>query len=148
MNVDTADLWTCPSCRKRFVTRNMWHSCGQHTVAQFMEGKSETAWAYWERLNEMVAKCGPYSVVANKTRIGFMVRVRFAGISAVSDRGMSLSFWLKRRVDDPRFRKVEHYGGTDYGHHLRVTALDELDSQVQEWLCMAYEVGCQRATGG
>lgn len=145
MTVDTSDLWTCPNCEKRFVTRNMWHSCGPHTIDEFMAGKSEQAWAYWNRLREMVGKCGPYSTVANKTRVGFMVRVRFAGVSAVSDRGMSLSFWLKQRIDDPRFRKVEHYGGNDYGYHIRVRSLDELDDQIQHWLCMAYEVGCQRA---
>lgn len=110
-----------------------------------MAGKSDVAWAYWNRLNELVGTCGPYSVVANKSRLAFMVRVRFAGVGAVSDRGMSFAFWLKQRIDDPRIRKVEHYGGNDYGYHVRVTSLDQLDDQVQEWLCMAYEVGCQRA---
>lgn len=140
----TSDLWTCPSCRKRFVTRNMWHSCGAHTVDEFMAGKSERSWAYWNRLCGMIDACGPSSVIANKTRIGFMVRVRFAGISAVSDRGMSLSFWLKRRIESPRFRKVEHVGGRDWLYHVRIESLDALDGEVQHWLCMAYEVGCQR----
>ena len=110
-----------------------------------MAGKSDHAWAYWNRLQDIVRDCGPYSIVANKTRIGFMVRVRFAGVSAVSDRGMSLAFWLKEKIDHPRFRKVEHYGGSDYGYHIRITSLDQLDDQIREWLCMAYEVGCQRA---
>ncbi len=144
MDVDTSDLWVCPSCRKRFVTRNMWHSCGNHTVEAFLEGKSDVARAYWDRLCELVGNCGPYSIVANKTRLAFMVRVRFAGMSAVSDRGMSFAFWLKRRIDSPRFRKIEHYGGSDWGYHVRVASLDHLDDEVQEWLCMAYEVGCQR----
>lgn len=145
MSVDTSDLWTCPSCQKRFVTRNMWHSCGNHSVEQFMAGKSQTAWEFWNRLQEMVARCGPYSIVANKTRIGFMVRVRFAGISAVSDRGMSLGFWLKEQLASPRFRKVEHVGGRDWIYSLRIKSLDELDDELQCWLCMAYDVGCQRA---
>lgn len=110
-----------------------------------MAGKGDIAWAYWKRLEEMIGVCGEYSIVANKTRLAFMVRVRFAGVGAVSSRGMSLSFWLKKRIDHPRFRKVEHYGRNDYGYHLRVTSLDELDDQVQEWLCMAYAVGCQQA---
>lgn len=58
MGVDTSDLWTCPSCGKRFVTTNSWHSCGRHTVEQFMEGRGDTAWAYWNRLCEMVGRCG------------------------------------------------------------------------------------------
>lgn len=110
-----------------------------------MEGKGEKAWAYWDHLQEMVANCGPHSVVANKTRLVFMVRVRFAGMSAVSDRGMSFAFWLKQRIDSPRFRRVEHYGGNDWGYYLRAESLEDLDDEVQRWLCMAYEVGCQRA---
>lgn len=144
MGVDTSDLWTCPSCGKRFVTTNSWHSCGRHTVEQFMEGRGDTAWAYWNRLCEMVGRCGEYSIVANKTGIGFMVRVRFAGISAVSERGMTLRWWLKERIESPRFARVEHYGGRDWGYRLRVTSLDQMDAEVQAWLCMAYEVGCQR----
>jgi hypothetical protein len=47
--------------------------------------------------------------VANKTRLAFMVRVRFAGMGAVSERGMSFPFWLKERIESPRFRKVEYH---------------------------------------
>ncbi len=144
MDVDTSDLWACPSCGKRFVTRNMSHSCGPHTVDQFMEGKGPQAWAFWNRLQEVVAACGPYSIVANKTRLEFMVRVRFAGMDAVSERGMSFSFWLKERIDSPRFRKVVLYGRTDWVHHLRINSLDDLDDEVQGWLCRSYQVGCQR----
>jgi hypothetical protein len=145
MDVDTSDLWTCPRCGKRFVTRNMSHSCGSHTVEQFMAGKGPLAWAYWERLTEMVGNCGPYIVVANKTRLEFMVRVRFAGMDAVSERGMSMSFWLKERIESPRFRKVALYGGRDWVYHLRLTTLDDLDHEIQGWLCRSYEVGCQKA---
>jgi hypothetical protein len=145
MNPDTTDLWTCPRCGKPFVTRNMSHSCGPHTVEEFMEGKGEQAWAFWTRLREMVGRCGPYTLVANKTRLEFMVRVRFAGMDAVSERGMSMSFWLKERIDSPRFRKVAHYGGRDWVYHLRLSALEDLDDEVQGWLCRSYEVGCQRA---
>jgi hypothetical protein len=53
--VDTADLWMCPDCSKRFVTANMWHSCGRHMVGQFMEGKGAVAWAYLDGLQEMGA---------------------------------------------------------------------------------------------
>ena len=145
MSVDTSDLWVCPSCGKRFVARNMWHSCGTHTVEAFMEGKSEAAWAYWDRLQKLVGECGPYSIVANKTRLAFMVRVRFAGMDAVSDKGMTFSFWLKDRIESPRIKRIEHYGGNDWGYHVRVERIDDLDDEVQGWLCMAYQVGCQQA---
>lgn len=141
--VETADLWTCERCGKRFVQRNMWHSCGDHTVDAFLAGKSDRALAFWERLQELVARCGPTTLFANKGGIGFMVRVRFAGISAISDRGMTMRFWLKERIDHPRFSGVEHYGGRDWGYRLRITSISELDDEVQEWLCRSYRVGCQ-----
>jgi hypothetical protein len=145
VDVDTSDLWTCPRCGKRLVTRNMSHSCGPHTVEAFMEGKGPIAAAFWDRLREMVAECGPHTIVANKTGLAFMVRVRFAGISAVSERGMSLNFWLKERIDSPRFRKVEKYGRRDWVYFLRVTTPDDLDEEIQGWICRSYLVGCQLA---
>jgi hypothetical protein len=33
------DLWTCPRCGARFVTRNMPHGCGEYPVDGFFEGK-------------------------------------------------------------------------------------------------------------
>jgi Domain of unknown function (DUF5655) len=110
-----------------------------------MEGKGPEAWAYWDRLQELVATCGPYFIVANKSRLEFMVRVRFAGMDAVSERGMSFSFWLKERLDSSRFRKVVLYGRTDWVHHIRVVSLDDLDDEVRGWLCRSYQVGCQLA---
>ncbi len=109
-----------------------------------MEGKGPAAWGYWDRLCEMVGECGEYSIVANKTRLEFMVRVRFAGMDAVSEHGMSLSFWLKHRIESARFRKVELLGRRDWLYHLRVGSVEELDAEVQDWLCLSYEVGCQR----
>ncbi len=108
-----------------------------------MAGKGPQAWAYWDKLQEVVARCGPYTLVANKTRLEFMVRVRFAGMDAVSERGMSFSFWLKEPVDSARFRKVVQYGRTDWVHYLRITSLDDLDGEVEGWLCRSYQVGCQ-----
>jgi hypothetical protein len=108
-----------------------------------MDGKGPLAWAYWDRLQGVVAACGPYSIVANKTRLEFMVRVRFAGMDAVSERGMSFSFWLKERIDSPRFRKVVLYGRTDWVHYVRIGSLDDLDDEVQGWLCRSYQVGYQ-----
>jgi hypothetical protein len=56
---------------------------------------------------------------------------------------MSFSFWLKERIESPRFGKVVLYGRTDWVHHLRISSLDDLDDEVQGWLCRSYQVGCQ-----
>ena len=33
-------LWRCPKCGHRFVTRNIWHSCGHYRLADHFEGKA------------------------------------------------------------------------------------------------------------
>lgn len=93
----------------------------------------------------MVGRCGPYTLVANKTNIGFMVVVRFVGVTAISERGMSMNFWLKERIESPRFAKVDYFLHRDWIYRLRITSLDQLDDEVQGWLCRSYEVGCRRA---
>lgn len=55
-----------------------------------------------------------------------------------------MSFWLKERIESPRFRKVAHYGGRDWVYFVRVSTIDDLDDEIQGWLCRSYEVGCQR----
>ncbi len=93
----------------------------------------------------LVSECGPFEYTATKNRIGFMVRVRFAGVMSLSERGMTFAFWLKKRIHSPRFAKVEQYTPRDWGYRVRVTSPEELDDEVLGWLQQAYEVGCQRA---
>jgi hypothetical protein len=31
-------LWVCPRCGARLVSRNLWHSCGQHTLDELFDG--------------------------------------------------------------------------------------------------------------
>lgn len=109
-------LWTCPRCGNKFVTRNMWHSCQRWTVEQFLEGKGPRAQALRQRLVELVSECGPFEYTATKNRIGFMVRVRFAGVMSLSEQGMTFAFWLKKRIHSPRFAKVEQYTPRDWGY--------------------------------
>ena len=32
-----ADLWKCPRCGASFVSKNLWHSCGEATVDDWLE---------------------------------------------------------------------------------------------------------------
>jgi hypothetical protein len=60
----------------------------------------------YARFEQLIARCGPYHIAPAKTRIAFLGRVRFSGITALSERGMTCSFALPRPLRSPRFRKV------------------------------------------
>lgn len=96
------------------------------------------------RLLNLVRRCGPIEIAPAKTRIAFMVRVRFAGVTNLSDRGMTVGFSLRRPLKNPRISKVVKYSPRWYGHYLRIKSLNDLDKELLKWLCEAYKVGEQK----
>ncbi len=136
-------LWTCPKCGRQFVTPNMPHSCGHYSVEQFLAGQNPAAVALYRHFEELVAGCGPMQIAPARTRIGFQVRMIFAAVNKLSDRGLDAHVVLTRRVDSPRFRRIEELTPRCFVHHFRIQALNELDGEVSTWLREAYQVGTQ-----
>jgi hypothetical protein len=89
-------LWTCPRCEHQFVTANIWHSCSRHSLDEAFERSTQEARAAFERYVEIMARCGPIEVIAQKTRIVIM--------------GVRLNIALTRRVDAPWVERIESYG--------------------------------------
>ena len=86
---------------------------------------------------------GPVKLVPYAGHVGFMVRVRFAGASRRSN-WLDVGFWLPRRLESLRFRRVETLLPNAHVHWLRVSEAADLDDELTRWLREAYEVGCQR----
>src|SRR5688572_6716999 len=43
------ELWRCPKCGAKLITRNLSHACGEHSIEAFLKGKSERSRALFER---------------------------------------------------------------------------------------------------
>jgi hypothetical protein len=136
-------LWTCPSCARQFANRNQTHSCGAYTVAKFLRGKSPRAIRLYRRFAALVARCGPVRIAPAKTRIGFQVRMIFASVNRLSQRGLDAHVVLTRRLADPRFARIEPIADRCFVHHFRITSPAEMDAQVAAWMREAYRVGQQ-----
>jgi hypothetical protein len=54
---------------------------------------------------------------------------------------------LARRLEHPRFRRVESFSPRNHLHQFRLARLDEVDEEVAGWLAEAYRVGQQRHLG-
>ena len=142
-NMTSRPLWTCPKCSRQFVNANMPHSCGKYSVKKFLAGKSKHAISLYEHFSTLVLECGPVQVAPAKTRIGFQVRMIFAAVNKLSDRGLDAHVVLTRRLEGPRFRRIEMMTPRCFVHHFRVESLSELDEEVRNWLREAYQVGTQ-----
>lgn len=136
-------LWTCPKCTRQFINSNMSHSCGRYSVESFLAGKSPHAVSLYEHFSALVLDCGPVQIAPARTRIGFQVRMIFAAVNKLSERGLDAHVVLKRRLEGPRFRRIDAMTPNCFVHHLRIESLSDLDEEVKNWLREAYQVGAQ-----
>lgn len=134
------ELWVCPECGARFVNRNQWHSCGLATVADWLDARGPRSRALYEAFEAAIAACGPYHVAPAKTRIFFLARVRFAGITRLSERGMTCAFSLPHPLSSPRFSRVHEIVPGWFVHQLRITEPAEVDEEVVGWLRESYRL--------
>ena len=126
-------LWRCPKCGEKFVTRNMWHSCGKYTLETLFARSEPHVLKLFKKFAKMVRACGPVRMIPQKTRVVFQVRVRFAG--AVPRKSyLMCAIALPRRRKHRRFVKIETYAPGWHGHQFRVDSEKDLVAEVEHWM--------------
>jgi hypothetical protein len=137
------DLWTCTVCRRSFANRNQSHSCGRYSVEDFLKGKSQKALGLYKTFVQAVREQGPVSMAPAKTRVGFQVRMIFAAVNRLSERGLAGHVVLSRRIENPRFTRIDSISPGNHVHHFHIREVAEIDNEVRRWLKEAYDVGKQ-----
>lgn len=128
-------LWRCPKCGARFVTQNLWHSCGRHSLDALLARSDPPVRALFRKLAAFVRRHGGRgtSLVPQKSRAVFMQAVRFCAVYPRKTH-LRVGLILCRRLRHPRFVKVEDYGGNAAGHYLRLAEKSDLDAQLAAWV--------------
>lgn len=135
-------MWTCPECGRSFANTNQAHACQTTTVDDYLAEKSDLAVAIYQRVVSVLDTAGAFRVHAQRTRIGFISRMTFAGISLARE-WADLTFILPKPLDDERIRRLELYGPTSWGHHIRLQSVQAVDDEVTKWLGDALRRGDQ-----
>ncbi len=94
----------------------------------------------FDRVLEVVAGLGPVDVLAEKTRIAPHVRMSFAAFMPRT-RWLDGHLVLARRIESPRFRRIEVFSPRNVLHAFRLSAPDEVEEEFTAWLAEAYRVG-------
>lgn len=94
----------------------------------------------YRRFEQLIARCGTFHVSPAKTRIAFLGRVRFAGITRLSEDGMTCVFALPFPLRSRRFVKVAEVAPGWWSHQLRISEPAELNAEVQAWLRRSYRL--------
>ena len=138
-----ATMWRCADCGRQFANRNQSHSCGRYTLASHFEGKSENVLRIFKKLRRVAEANGPVIILPEKTRIAFQVRMSFAAF-VIRQNWVDGHVVLARRLEHPRFRRIETFSPRNHLHAFRFTNEDEIDDEVAAWFAEAYRVGEQR----
>jgi hypothetical protein len=134
--------WTCPRCRRRFVNINQWHSCTDLELDDILDRHGDDVVGIYRAVESALAQAGDFRIHPQKTRIAFTSRMSFASI-VLAQRWADLAFIVPSAIDDLRIRRIELYGPTSFGHHVRLHDAAEVDHTVRGWLAEALRRGNQ-----
>ena len=112
-------------------------------LERHLAGKDPEVVAIFRRLVALAEGNGPVTVLPEKTRIAFHVRMSFAAFT-LRRRWVDGHVVLARRLEHQRFRRVESFSPRNHLHQFRLERLEEVDEEVAAWLAEAYRVGEQR----
>ena len=139
-------LWRCGKCGRRFANRHQSHACGRHDLAHHFAGKDPAIRALFAAVRRAVRRCGPVTVIPEKTRIAFQARMSFAQVSP-RRRWIDGHVVLARRFAHPRFRRIDTISPRNHVHHFRIQSPADVDAEFGAWLREAYAVGAQQHLG-
>ena len=91
-------MWTCSRCGRSFANLNQSHSCLELSTAEHLAGKSNRALSIYQAVVETLERCGEFRIHAQKTRIAFISRMTFAGVS-LAERWVDLSLITPTVID-------------------------------------------------
>jgi Domain of unknown function (DUF5655) len=142
-------LWECPRCGRRFANRNQSHTCAPpRTVEEHLEDRSPEIVATYRAFEAAALRTGDdVVVVPEKTRIAFQVRMSFAAVT-LRPRRVDAHVVLARRLESPRFRRVETYSPRNHLHAFQLERPEDVDAEVMAWLGEASRVGRQEHRDG
>ena len=142
MSGQVQPLWRCEKCGRQFANRNQSHACARHDLEHHFAGTPPEIRRIYDRFVAAVKALGPVTVLPEKTRIAFQVRMSFAQVTPKKS-WLDGHVVLARRLENPRFTKIETFSPRNHLHAFRIRSMSEIDDEVVGWLREAYEVGKQ-----
>lgn len=122
---------------------NQSHACASHDLEHHFAGKPREIRELYEAVVAAFREIGPVRILPEKTRIAFQVRMSFAQLTP--RRGwIDGHVILARRLEHPRFRRIETFSARNHLHAFRLLDRGEVDEEFRAWLREAYAVGEQR----
>src|SRR5262249_61986286 len=96
-----------------------------------------------DRVRAAVSRLGPVTVLPEKTRIALQARMSFAAFTP-RRHWLGGHLVLARRIDSPRFLRIDTYSPGNVVHTFRLASPADVDDEVLAWPAEASQVGAPR----
>jgi hypothetical protein len=136
-------LWRCRKCLRRFANPNQSHACARYELQNHFRGKPLLVRQIFDRFLAGLRQCGPVTVLPERTRIAFQVRMSFAQLT-IRRRWVNGHLVLARRVEAPVFIRVESFSPRNHLHAFRLTKPEDVSEELLAFMREAYAVGDQQ----
>lgn len=133
-------MWTCPLCNQNFKNTNQIHYCGNNTIGDFLNGKSDTTVDLFHHFILKYKEIGDIKLQATKSMIAIVADKRFAYIIKLGKDFIDIVLPFKEPFEDNYcFRKIALVpGSNDYNHHLRLCLPEDINEEVLAYMKKAY----------
>lgn len=143
-------MWICPVCNQRFVNKSQWHSCGKNTLEGFLKGKTPYAVELFHYFVKQYKKSGKFDLHPAKTRIAFVAKIRFAGVTKIGKDYIQCGLLFDKLYADECFSQIEKIppartGGREYFvNRFRLYKKSDLTPKLKKYMRMAYDIGLRK----
>jgi hypothetical protein len=135
-------MWTCPKCKHHFYNKNQAHSCGNYTIADFLQGKNKKAIDLFNYFLSVYKKMGEFEIHPVKTRVALLTKMRFCSINGIGDDYINVHFVFTKSYDENAcFYKIENLSNRFFLHHFKIYAKSDINRELRKYMKLAYEIG-------
>ena len=108
-----------------------------NSVEQHFEGRSPVVREMYDLIVAVASEFGPVEQDPKKTSIHLNRRSAFAATKTRRD-FLILTIKATTDIDSPRISKHEQTSPGRWYHEIKIKSVDEIDSQIIEWLRVGY----------
>jgi hypothetical protein len=109
------------------------------TVEQHFSGRPDHVRRIYDTIVDASSRLGPVEQDPKKTSIHLNRRVAFAGVQTRKD-ALILTLKSDRDIKHRRVHKTEQTSANRWHFEVRLTAPEEVDDQIREWIETSYEL--------
>jgi hypothetical protein len=136
-------LWRCRKCGRRFANRNQTHTCAAlHDLDHHFDGRDPIVRELFDLVVTAVHSIGPVTILPEKTRIAFQVRMSFAQVTP-RKRWLDGHVVLARRLSTLGFEDRDVLAAESPAR-IPPERPGDVDATFVAWMREAYAVGAQR----